>query len=219
NLEMYRIGKTVLEAAGYQQVTPYDFEKRDSALSSSYLYEELFRRPFRADKTGPIGFDAWGWGYAGISFFFGTPKAPGWAFMNQVRIDEYFRCIREHRYPVMRGFHYTQADLRLHLLFQELQGLTVDRNAYRTLLGQDVVDEHAAVWHALEELHWVTVSDEAVTVEDDGVFYLPLIQNALAHDRLEQMRKKQNQRSSMVTVPAPPQTLVASPAEAVLSRI
>jgi len=219
NLEMYRIGKTVLEAAGYQQVTPYDFEKRDSALSSSYLYEELFRRPFRADEIGPIGFDAWGWGYAGISFFFGTPEAPGWAFMNQVRIDEYFRCIRENRYPVMRGFHYTQADLRLHLLFQELQGLMVDRTMYRALLDHDVVDEHAAVWRALEELHWVTVSDETIKLEDDGIFYLPLIQNALAHDRLEQMRKKQDQRSSMVTIPTTPRTLVASPAEAIVSRI
>ena len=100
NLEMYRIGKTVLEACGYTQATPYDFERRDGRLPSSYLYEELFRKPFQADETGPIGFDAWGWGYAGISFFFGTPQSPGWAFINQVRIDEYFRCIREHRLRV-----------------------------------------------------------------------------------------------------------------------
>ena len=72
NLEMYRVGKAVLEACGYTQVTPYDFERQDSDLASSYLYEELFRKPFQSDEEGPIGFDAWGWGYACISFFFGT---------------------------------------------------------------------------------------------------------------------------------------------------
>ncbi len=200
NLEMYRVGKSVLEACGYTQVTPYDFERRDSPVPSAYLYEELFRKPFASSRTGPIGFDAWGWGYAGISFFFGTPQSPGWAFMNHVRVDEYFRCIREQRYPVMRGFHYTPADLRLHLLFQELQGLAVDRSAYRDLLGRDVVEEHAVVWRALDEIGWATVSDDAVRVHDDGVFYLPVIQNMLAHDRLAEMRRH---RPAPATAPAP----------------
>ena len=217
NLEMYRIGKVVLEACGYTQATPYDFERRDGHLPSSYLYEELFRKPFQVDETGPIGFDAWGWGYAGISFFFGTPQSPGWAFMNQVRIDEYFRCIREHRFPLMRGFHYTAADLRLHLLFQELQGLAVDRAAYRRFFGLDVVEEHAAVWDAFGDLGWVRVWDDLVTVVGDGVFYLPLLQNALAHDRLRQMRKKQP--APTVTVPAPQTALVASAPGAALSRL
>lgn len=211
NLEMYRVGKAVLEARGYTQVTPYDFERQDSSLASSYLYEELFRKPFQSDEEGPIGFDAWGWGYAGISFFFGTPQSPGWAFMNQVRIDEYFQCIREGRYPVMRGFHYTPADLRLHLLFQELQGMAVDRTAYRHLFGLDVVDEHRVVWTAFEELGWVSIASDKVTVYGDGVFYLPLLQNALAYDRNEQMRRKPTPVSIAVpTSPSP--ALVAGPA-------
>ena len=216
NLEMYRIGKTVLEARGYTQVTPYDFERQDANLPSSYLYEELFRRPFQTDGNGPIGFDAWGWGYAGISFFFGTPRSPGWAFMNQVRIDEYFRCIREHRFPVMRGFHYTPPDLRLHLLFQELQGLGVDRAAYRRFFGLDVVEEHETVWTAFGDLGWVRVSDDRVTVLGDGVFYLPLIQNALAYDRLMQMRKKQP--AATVSVPEPMPVLAAPATPAVQTR-
>ena len=210
NLEMYRVGKGVLEACGYTQVTAYDFERRNGDLPSAYLYEELFRKPFQSDDNGPIGFDAWGWGYAGISFFFGTPHSPGWAFMNQVRIDEYFRCIREHRYPVMRGFHYTPTDLRLHLLFQELQGLAVDRATYRRFFGLDVVDEHAAVWEALGDLGWVTVLG-------DGVFYLPLVQNALGYDRLEQMRKKP--RATTVTVAEPMPVLVAGSTPAVAARV
>ncbi|MEE2790859.1 MAG: radical SAM protein [Acidobacteriota bacterium] len=201
NLEMYHIGKSVLEACGYTQVTPYDFEKRDSPLPSSYLYEELFRKPFDTDATGPIGFDAWGWGYAGISFFFGTPQSPGWAFMNQVRIDEYFRCIEKGCYPVMRGFHYSQADLRLHLLFQELQGLIVDRSPYQQWFGLDAVKEHSVVWQGLEEIGWVSISGDCIRLIGDGVFYLPLIQNLLAHDRLEEMRKKPEPQPSPVAFP------------------
>ena len=47
NLEMYRVGKAVLEARGYTQVTAYDFERRNADLPSAYLYEELFRKPFQ----------------------------------------------------------------------------------------------------------------------------------------------------------------------------
>jgi len=211
NLEMYRVGKAVLESHGYTQVTPYDFERQASSIPSSYLYEELFRRPFSTDDSGPIGFDAWGWGYAGISFLFGTPQSPGWAFMNHVRIDDYFRCIDNAQFPVMRGFRYTDVDLRLHLLFQELQGLSVDRMAYQHLLGADVVEEHRIEWQALEELGWVSISDARVTVHGDGVFYLPLIQNALAHDRLEEMRKKHRPSHVSSATAAPPSpALVAS---------
>lgn len=209
NLEMYHVGKAVLESHGYRQVTPYDFERQDSALPTSYLYEELFRRPFQTDEDGPIGFDAWGWGYAGISFCFGTPETPGWAFMNQVRIGEYFRDIREGRLPVMRGFHYAPEDLRLHLLFQEMQGMTVDRAAYRRLFGQDVVAEHRTVWTAFEELEWVAVTPDRVSIQGDGLFYLPLIQNALAHDRSELMRRRR--MPGQASVPAPPPALAASP--------
>jgi oxygen-independent coproporphyrinogen-3 oxidase len=219
NLEMYRVGKAVLEACGYTQVTPYDFEKQEAELPSSYLYEELFRKPFQSDENGPIGFDAWGWGYAGISFFFGTPQSPGWAFMNQVRIDQYFRCLSERRYPVMRGFQYTPADLRLHLLFQELQGMDVDRKAYQRRSGLDVVEEHTAVWEAFTDLGWVTISDDRVTVLGDGLFYLPLIQNALGYDRLEQMRHSRAETTMTVPAAAPRPARVAEEPAVALAEV
>ena len=188
NLEMYRIGRDFLVSAGFTQVTPYDFQ-HSGPLSSSYLYEELFRQPFREDDGQLVGYDAWGWGFAGISFFFGTPHDPGWAYMNQTRVDDYFRDLDAGRFPVLRGFHYSEADLRLHLLFQELQSLEVDRRRYLGLVGRDAVEEHRPVWDALVELGWATVDDDLITIEGDGAFYLPLIQNALAHDRLDAMRR------------------------------
>ena len=188
NLEMYRVGKAFLESEDFRQVTPYDFE-RTGPLPSTYLYEQLFRRPFQETEGQLIGYDAWGWGFAGISFFFGTPASPGWAYMNHVHVDDYFRAIDAGHFPVMRGFHYSETDLRLHLLFQELQGLSVDRRRYRSLFARDVLEEHVAIWQTLVDLKWAAVDDTFVNIEGDGTFYLPLIQNMLAHDRTETMRK------------------------------
>ena len=96
------------------------------------------------------------------------------------------------RFPVMRGFHYSATDLRIHLLFQELQGLSVDRRHYASLFGRDVHEEHRAVWDALVALDWAAVDDDRIAIQGDGGFYLPLIQEALAHDRLQAMRRERS---------------------------
>ena len=191
NLEMYRAGRDLLLSRGFTQATPYDFE-HTGTLPSTYLYEELFRRPFQDAGGRLLGHDAWGWGFAGVSFFFGTPQSPGWAYLNQVRVDDYFRDLDAGRHPVLRGFRYSATDLRLHLLFQELQGLSVDRRRYAQLFGRDVREEHRAVWDALVGLEWAAVDDDLITIHGDGAFHLPLIQDALAHDRLEAMRRERN---------------------------
>tara|TARA_B100000029_G_scaffold505073_2_gene585111 strand:- start:2322 stop:3713 length:1392 start_codon:yes stop_codon:yes gene_type:complete len=206
NLEMYQVGKAFLESEGFRQVTPYDFE-RTGPLPSTYLYEQLFRQPFQDTDGEPVGYDAWGWGFAGISFFFGTPDSPGSAYMNHVHVDQYFREIDANHFPVLRGYQYSAADLRLHLLFQELQGLSVNRQRYTSLFGCDVVNDHTPIWMTLRELGWVSIDDEFVTIEENGAFYLPLIQNMLAHDRSEAMRKQR----TISPQQSQPSTSVASP--------
>jgi oxygen-independent coproporphyrinogen-3 oxidase len=190
NLEMYRLGKEFLESKGYHQVTPYDFERPSDTHDSSYLYEELFRRPLRAERGQLLGFDAWGWGYAGISFFFGAPTSPGWAYINQIHIDDYYRDLDKGHYPVMRGFRYSEADLRLHLLFQELQGLSIDRTEHAAIFGRDVVQDFQPIWDVLEERGWARVNNVEVSITGDGVFHLPLVQNLLARERTEDMRRQ-----------------------------
>ena len=65
------------------------------------------------------------------------------------------------------------------------------------------------VWTVFEDLEWVEVGKNRITLLGDGVFYLPLLQTALAHERNEQMRRKQS--TTTVSVPAsPPLPLVAS---------
>ncbi len=189
-LEMYRVSAQFLEAHGYRQVTPYDWEKVDTPLAGTYQYEDIMRTPFRAEADDRlIGFDVWGWGFAGISFLFGTPDTPGWAFMNTVHVDDYSKALDAGRFPVERGFHYTERDLRIHVLFQALQGMSVDLVAYHKVFGVDVVAEHAAIWQALVERGWVELTDTRARLVGDGGFYTPLIQSLFAHERTEEMRK------------------------------
>ena len=122
----------------------------------------------------------------------------------------------------MRGFRYTKQDLLIHLLFQELQGLSVDRPAHHAMFERDVVDDFRTVWQVLEERGWVRVTDTRIDIIGDGVFYLPLIQNLLAHDRTEQMRKMKRARSRSVAAIDPVGDLVAhgpQPAEDDAARL
>src|SRR5262249_8588868 len=92
NLEMYRTAKTFLEAHGYRQTTPYDWERIEAGPAAALTYEWMARAPFHREPDGRItGYDVWGWGFAGVSKCVGRPDALGWTFMNCPRVDEYFR--------------------------------------------------------------------------------------------------------------------------------
>ena len=52
NLEMYRAGKAVLEARGYTQMTPYDFERRDSAVPERLPLRRAVPEAVRDQRQG-----------------------------------------------------------------------------------------------------------------------------------------------------------------------
>jgi oxygen-independent coproporphyrinogen-3 oxidase len=190
NLEMYRVSKQFLESHGFRQVTAYDWEKPTADLPGEYLFEENMRHFFSCDGEGGIvGCDMWGWGFAGVSYFLGTPEMPGWTYMNCTRVGEYFNRLDESRFPVERGFYFTQKDLRIAWLFQTLQGMSVNLQVYKRVFGLDILEEYADIWHALTERGWVEITQEKATLVGDGVFYTPLIQSLFAHERMEEMRK------------------------------
>jgi len=190
NLEMYRVSKQFLESHGYRQVTAYDWEKTAWDLSSEYQYEDQMRRFFTHDDGQQvIGYDMWGWGFAGVSYFFGTPDSPGWVYMNSTRVNDYFGALDESRFPIERGFHYEQKDLRLTWLFQSLQAMEADLHSYRSIFQSDLLEEYEPIWQALSERGWAEVTSQKVMLVGDGVFYTPLIQGLLAHDRMEEIRK------------------------------
>ena len=181
NLEMYRAARELLTGAGYRQRTAYDWEKIEGELPAGYRFEESWHRPLRSPGAGETaGVEMWGWGFAGVSNFPGAPDRPGWTYLNHTRVDSYYACLDEGRFPAERGYRYRERDLRLNVLFQMLHAMAVDRGEYRRLFGVDVVTEHAGVWSALERRRWVEVDDERVALIGDGVFHTPLVQTLLA---------------------------------------
>jgi oxygen-independent coproporphyrinogen-3 oxidase len=207
NLEMYRTAKQYLEASGYLQVTPYDWERTDAGLAGVLRYEVCSRTPFESQADGALtGYDCWGWGFAALSRWFRGGSEPGWVLANSPHVDPYYRHLDEGRIPVERGFRYTKADLRLYTLFQMLQGLCVDRSLYGRLFGLDPLDEHPSIWQALVEREWAVVEADQLRVIGDGGFHVPLMQELLAAGRLEEMRRER--RGQRVGVDAAPEEAV-----------
>ncbi len=209
NLELYRVGRDFLKSRGYRQVTAYDWERPPADLPGEYLFEDQMRRFFTYDEGQEIlGYDMWGWGFAGVSYFFGTPDSPGWVYMNSTRVNDYFAALDQSRFPIERGFHYQPKDLRLTWLFQSLQAMQIDAKAYRSLFRVDVLEEYEPVWQTLSERGWVEITSEKVALIKDGVFYTPLIQNLLSLDRMEEIRKSKT--SGLVSLEVEPQPMQSS---------
>ncbi len=187
NVTMYRASAEFLRNHGYAQVTTFDWEKTE--IDTLRYEDHWYRRFAHGDGAAIVATETWAWGFAGVSVFPGTPGLPGWSYMNCRRVEEYFARIDQGRFPVERGFHYTEKDLRLMILFQMLQCLRVDLQLYEKLFGVNLVDEYRDIWPVLRERGWVEVSERQLTLVGDGVFYTPLIQGLLAAERLEELRK------------------------------
>ena len=189
--EMYRLARDFLRAHGYRQLTTYDFQK--VGPGSDFVYEEC-RRDCDRQET-------WGWGFAGVSDFGGTVDDPGCTFVNHRRLRDYYDALERGELPVERGFAREAVDLRLHVLFRNLQGMRVDRAGYARAFGLDVVAEHAGVWQALQERGWATVTPEAVELHGDGVYHTPLIQALLSEPRLTELKSRVAQLIPIHAVP------------------
>jgi oxygen-independent coproporphyrinogen-3 oxidase len=189
-LDMYRTGRDFLVSRGYRQVTTYDWEDVSSP-APQLRYEDQWRHRFSGAPDGILtGSQTWGWGFAGISHFFGDRSNPGWTYMNHARVAQYFKALDGGEFPVERAFDYVnEQDFRLTLLFQMLVSMCVDRETYTAATGTDVVADCAGIWDALAERGWVLVESDRVVLVGDGVFYTPLIQTLLARQRVDELRK------------------------------
>lgn len=188
--DMYRTGRDFLTARGYRQATTYDWENTASR-SPELRYEDQWRERFTVNAHGSLtGSQTWGWGFAGISHFFGDRENRGWTYMNHTDVGQYFRALDAGEFPVERSFRYTdEKDFSLTVLFQMLISLAVDRAAYRGATGSDVVEDFGDVWDVLSEYGWVRVNPDWIDLLGDGVFYTPLIQSLLARERVNELRK------------------------------
>ncbi|MFL5911575.1 MAG: coproporphyrinogen-III oxidase family protein [Gaiellaceae bacterium] len=188
NLEMYRASRDFLKSEGYEQLTAYNFRKPGDPVGRQY--EEGVTRRF--DNMDTVGL-----GYAAISFFGDAEAKSGcWSFINHRNLQHYKEALDDGRWPVERGFHHSEEDWRLAMLFRNLFALSLDRANYRDAFGLDVYDEFKTVWDELGERGFVEVDDEEVRLVGDGPFYTPMIQALLAEKRYRELREREKERKS-----------------------
>jgi len=175
--EMYRFARDFLVSHGYRQLTAYDFQKIEDG--AEFIYEEC--------KRDSELRELWGWGFGGVSDFGGTSDQASWTYLNHRSLQDYYGAIDRGEFPVERGFVREPADLRLHTLFRNIQGMRIDRISYFRRFGIDVYEEHEPVWQAVVDRGWCRITEAAIDLVGDGVYYTPLIQALLSHRRLDQL--------------------------------
>ena len=183
--EMYRAAREYLTSHGFRQVTVYDFQKIEE--SPRYVYEEC-RRGFERREL-------WGWGFAGVSDFGGTRSQPGWTYLTIARSRITSPPWTVVTFPSSRGFARQSVDLRLNVLFRNLQGMRVDRTSYAQEFGQDIYEEHEPIWQALAERGWCAITSQSIDLCGDGVYYIPLIQALLSRQRWKSCARRRFRRT------------------------
>ncbi len=181
NLEMYRVSRDLLTAAGFNQLTPYNWRKPDAGEEAP-----IYREGIAASYTSNV---VWGWGFAGLSCFARAGDDPGWTYLNARSLGAYIGALDAGALPVERGFHYTPVDFRLCQLYRHFQGLEIDLDAYRVAFGIDVREEFAAEWEAFAERGFVELDASRIRLVGDGVFFAPLVQTILGMKRIRELSR------------------------------
>lgn len=183
NLEMYRESRDYLCSQGYEQITAYNWRKPGDPTSRRY--EEGVVR--WSDTIDTVGL-----GYAAITFFGDAALGDGrsWSYINWRKLNEYKAAINEGRFPVECGFRHDVADFELNMIFRNLFGLSLDRRAFHKAFGADVYEQFKGVWDALAEFGFVSVTEENISLVDDGPFFTPMIQALIAEGRYRRLRER-----------------------------
>ncbi len=207
NLEMYHLGREYLLSQGFRQATAYDWEKPEDTAqpigAGRYVFEEQLREVVSTDSEK--GYEMWGWGFAGCSWFTAGPANPGWSYMNSTRVEDYFAHLDAGRFPVERAFRHDVADIKLNWLFQRMQSMFLPAHEYESIFGRPLLQELAPFWEAFAQQGWVSRDAEGVRLVGDGPFFTPLMQALLAQGRVDELRRRQGGRPVLAPVPVPTQ--------------
>ncbi len=188
NLEMYRVSRDLLKSHGYEQLTAYNWRKPGDPAARQY--EEGVTHRF--DNMNTIGL-----GYAAITFFHDILLEDGrsWSFINWRNLNNYKAALNDNKFPVECGFRHEIEDFQLAMIFRNLFGLQLDRNAYQAAFGVDVYEQFPSVWDALAEWEFIYIAPEKISVVNDGPFYTPMIQALLAEKRYQDLREREASKS------------------------
>lgn len=171
--------RQALLEAGYTQTTLTNFER-----TPRFQYE---RCSFRPDQ-----YDALGVGPGAISTFSDGQHWTKW--LGAEDADAYCARVARGGWQPEQWFAYGDMDARLLWLTRQLAGLSINRAAYSSQFGQDVLDDFAPAMDALQAQHLIAVTETQVCPTPLGMFFADTIAGVLAWPHATALRVKQ-QRS------------------------
>ncbi|HBF13465.1 MAG TPA: hypothetical protein DDW49_08820 [Deltaproteobacteria bacterium] len=180
-LEMYRRVRDFLLANGYRQVTMSDFERDDGR--SHYTYE---------NTTHDALSDWWAVGYSGVHRRAGTWDHPGFSYLSPHDLKTYYAQLDQGRLPLRAYFRFTDCDVKLAYVLNQLQEMRIRIHEYQELFGMDVREEYRNLWEALAKRGWVKTTDREIRLVGDAVFYTAFIQRMITHERDGELREKRS---------------------------
>jgi oxygen-independent coproporphyrinogen-3 oxidase len=167
--------------AGYVQTTLTNFERREVAASDGrFVYE--------ASSFDPATYDALGFGPGAISTFTDKSRRSAIKWMNEPTSEAFVRRWDAEERVVATSFSYSRRDLQLLHATRQLARLAIDRAAYDSFFGSDVVADFPRHFELLEDARLVRVTESSVTVTPEGMFYADAIAGLLASARAAELQ-------------------------------
>lgn len=200
-IDMYRESVRFLTANGFRQATVYDWERIEPDTNGrfrfegaeQYQYETHLRRLLEAGDDGMVLQHMIGVGYAAISLPPSTwagDDGLNWMQMNHRSLGGYYDAIDSGVFPVEKQFVQALPDMKLAWLFQQMQAMTIDLEAYRMVFESDALVEFAPVWEELAAREWIELANGSIRFIDIGAFHIPMLQALLSQTRLRELREE-----------------------------
>ncbi|OED42278.1 hypothetical protein AB833_06385 [Chromatiales bacterium (ex Bugula neritina AB1)] len=207
NKEMYRRAKEYLHSQGFEQETVYDWKRKpesdENQRAHRYDYEHNMH-DFVRHEQGDIRQtqQVCGIGFSAVNFHVnGVDKeTDSWIYMNHTSLEKYVGKMSRKEFPVDRGFHYNQHDVKLAWLFQSMQTMKIDYVDYRQIFNENLLDTYSAVWTDIDKRGWIKTTDRELQFVDDGQYYIPMLQALVASKRLAQIRDERKQSLQNIEV-------------------
>ncbi len=159
---------------GFYQSTLTNFER--SALendSRRYIYEILSFEPGSHDMLG--------FGPSAISYSLRADSHTALKTMNPENSFEYLQALKTPLPFWSRYFDFDLESFRLLYITRQLSKLTLQRDAYRVLLGTDVLSDFADEWKVLSQHNLIEMDEACIRLTARGMFFADTIASVISH--------------------------------------
>lgn len=159
---------------GFYQSTLTNFER--SALEKDprrYIYETCSFEPGSHDMLG--------FGPSAISYSLRANGRTALKTMNPESSLEYMQALKKPSPFWSRYFDFDPESFRLLYVTRQLSKLTIQSDAYRALLGTDVLSDLAEEWKALSRQHLIEIDGGYIRLTARGMFFSDTVASVLSH--------------------------------------